>query len=398
MKRHVVLLASSMILCGMVWTASYRFGRASGEAVVQQRLTQLGSANRLEADLPGVSAANQADTPARKPRSRESLTRLLEEWSVGMPPNGASGGAIVRDGMKQLSLEEVRLAMDLVLELPQGLARTKLSMALLSRWADEAPAVALDYLHSHRDDAGAFASLWMSAIFPVWAKHDPKAAARAMAATLQGEEDEIVRGSIGNAIFLVAEKLAETDLTDAMNHVSELPEWGQVSGYRAVARQVDGSGRQRFLDTIRAMPPGSGATAWQQAAAAALAPMDAAAATQWIDSLELAPEARERSSQAVFDQWKQHDPRAATAWAMAQLPGEQHPQLIEQAVAGWALREPNECGRWLNEWGQDPRLDAGFAKFASIISAKDPESARAWAARISDPVQREKILAALGAE
>jgi len=159
-----------------------------------------------------------------------------------------------------------------------------------------------------------------------------------------------------------------------------------------VAKQVHGDGRESFLDRIRALPDGPEKTGWQRAAAAAMAPVSAAAASQWIDSLGV-PEAKYHdTTRAVFEKWKQHDPRAATEWASARLPEAERAELVTRAVADWAPREPNDCGRWLSSLESGPHLDGAVATFAGAIAAKDPESARAWAGRITDPALRDRCV------
>jgi hypothetical protein len=68
---------------------------------------------------------------------------------------------------------------------------------------------------------------------------------------------------------------------------------------------------------------------------------------------------------------------------------------MAQAVKEWAPREPNECGKWLGSLEPGPQLDRAMAAFAHTVAAKDPESAKAWAERITDAGMRAESLATL---
>ena len=400
MNRHLTFILLMAAGLGASILIGHHLGSRRGEAVVaaKARARAADHATAPAVPPPPGAAASPADT--QRPRSRAEMKRLLDDLQGRLTATGAPVGPFsaafknpeILETLNGLSLDEVRLALDLVSEMPFGLERSGLSVALMSRWGREEPAGALAHFRSHRDDAGPFGTLWLSAVVMPWSEKDPAAAAKAFAATLNGEDDDILQGSIGNTVFMVAEKLSAADPGAAMRHVAELPEWARASAFSAVSKQVHDHRRQAFLDGIRAMPEGAEKTAWQQAAATAMAPVDAAAASQWIDSLGL-PEAQVHdSTRAVFEKWKQHDPRAATDWAAARLPEAERATLVARAVESWAPREPNECGRWLGSLEPGPPLDGAVAAFARTIAAKDPESARAWAERISDPQLREKSL------
>jgi len=75
-------------------------------------------------------------------------------------------------------------------------------------------------------------------------------------------------------------------------------------------------------------------------------------------------------------------------------PSPERAWLLTRAIESWAPREPNECGRWLAEWTPGPQLDPAVAAFVRTVRDKDPESARAWAERITDPKIRAAALSA----
>jgi hypothetical protein len=408
MKRHLVFAAVLVAALGASVLLGHHLGRRRGEAAVAAQLNAVSHSTPAPGSLtspppPPAPGSAAAEGPKHGPKSRDEMRQVLADLKSRM--FSASGGrsgismafneAAVTELLDTLSLDDVRLALSLVAELPPGMDRTGFSVALMARWGREDAAGAMEYFRTHRDEAGTFGTLWLTAVMMPWAERDPAAAARELAATLKPEDDDILQGSIGNTAFMVAEKLAQRDPAAALRHVADLPEWVRDPARSAVAKQVHDERREPFLESIKAMPEGEEKTAWQRAAATAMAPVDAAAASRWIDSLGLPEAATHDSTRAVFEKWKQHDPRAATEWAAARLPEGERAALVTSAVQDWAPREPNECGRWLGELEPGPQTDQAVAVFARTVAAKDPDSARAWADRITDPHLKAEALQAL---
>ena len=346
---------------------------------------------------PASSASGADRTPARaSSRSRDEMTAWLEERKARILQARQPSGPALADEFAALTLEEAMLALEQVRTWPSDLTRLGLLNFLLTRLAREDPAAAAAWLKTNSDKTNpAFNAILMGIVYKQWAESDPRTAAPQFAAALHDVTDGFAQSKASNSVFMIAEKLAQADLPAAFRLVQELPEWTRRQAVTAVAKQVHGAGRESFLNAIRTMPPGADATTWQHAAATALAPVDATAAGQWIDSLHLSADESGAAARAVFQDWKSHDPRAATAWAMTRLPAAEHGALVTSTVQSWAQSEPNDCGRWLNELGENPSWDPAFAAFAGEVKRKDPESARAWAARISDAALRERTLSGI---
>lgn len=399
MNRHsltLVCIASATL--GSL-AAGYFLGNRRGEAAVEAQRAALSNARSLEnRALPQMARRGGHGTaePNAKPRTRAEVAKFLADLKMRTPASAGPSGNL-RPGMddpaaeaalEALSLDDVRTAMDLANEMPPGLERTGLSMALMRRWAREDPMGALGYFESHRDEAGPFGTLWLASVLMPWIETDAPTAAREFARVLHNEHDDILQGSISNAVWMVAEKLRSSDPAGALGYVGSLPEWARESARSAVSKEVHGHGRDAFLNCLRTLPEGPDKTAWQLAAASAMAPVDAPAATRWIDSLGLSEAARHETIRSVFDNWSAHDPRAAVEWAGARLPESEKPGLLAQTVERWAAREPNECGRWLGELPVGPDLDPSLAAFARAVASKDADSASAWADQITDPERR----------
>lgn len=407
MKRHW-MIALVLVLCTVGSTViGHIFGRHRGERAAEDRRAALAAAadSSLRTGPPPAERAGKRKSPSPQatPRSRDAIKRSLADLKTRMYNSSGSPGSLsislneeaAAEALDRWSLEEVRLALETVGELPPGLDKYGFSMVLLQRWAREDPEGALAYHDAHRDEADTFRGLWLHAIFAPWIENDPVEAARALVVVLNREPAEI-NGGVPNAVLTAAETLSQKDPGAAMQFVAALPDWARASARTSVAKLVQGDGRAAFLDSLRALSSGPEATDWQRAAAAALAPVDPGAASQWIDSLGLSQEDTRETTRSVFEHWKNHNPQAAVDWAAARLPLAEKTLLMTRAVESWAAREPNECGRWLGSFDPAPEFDHVVAAFAQAVKSKDPGSARAWADRITDPKIRADTLQLLG--
>ncbi|MEM7383497.1 MAG: hypothetical protein AAF514_01005 [Verrucomicrobiota bacterium] len=73
------------------------------------------------------------------------------------------------------------------------------------------------------------------------------------------------------------------------------------------------------------------------------------------------------------------------------VPLEEQSPLIDTAIGQWTKTDVDEAGRWLGQEEPSPTRDLALQSFALRIFRVDPEAARAWAARISDPEIREQV-------
>ncbi len=397
MKRRLIPIAAAAAALLLSVAIGHRAGDAIGEARATQRNAAGGGdkATGRAATAAGNSAGSRTaahDVAAWLERMKSRLfqtTASKGSVSVGM------GDSAIADEMNDLTLGEVQAALDLVKDWPPGRQRHGMIMALLARWAREDAPAALAYANANRESASPYAAFWFAGVFLSWADKEPQVAADAMVRQFRDESDDIVQGASGNTVFMVMDKLARRDFRAAMKTAADLPEWAQRSAMAAVSRQVNGEGREAFLEAIRQLPDATARETWRQDAALALVRTEPAAASAFLDSFGLPPKELDNATRWVFHAWRLQDAPAAVAWASERLPATERPLLLQNAVTDWAEREPNDCGRWLATLPDGPELDGAFTSFAQAISAKDPESARAWAGRIHDPAHRAAVLAEL---
>jgi hypothetical protein len=97
-------------------------------------------------------------------------------------------------------------------------------------------------------------------------------------------------------------------------------------------------------------------------------------------------------------QWEGCDPsrsKEAFSWLWKTVPvssrGVALASIVEYWASGkpWSARDPDACGRWLNEQPNlGPECDPALKAFALHAAAKDPGAGLEWAKRVSEPAVR----------
>ncbi len=112
-------------------------------------------------------------------------------------------------------------------------------------------------------------------------------------------------------------------------------------------------------------------------------------AAQWLESQQGQPWVADGSLvTSTAAQLASRDPAAALAWAGRT--GSAH--ATDVAMQVWAQRDSTAASQWLRQHPDTPNYDAAAAALATAVSAEDPDAARAWAASLKDPAQREALL------
>ncbi len=111
-------------------------------------------------------------------------------------------------------------------------------------------------------------------------------------------------------------------------------------------------------------------------------------AAAWAASIE-DPGARFAAEAGIAIGWSEHDPGGAVEWALSAI---QDPEQLEDLVGditfNWSNLDPRGATRWLEQQAPGPQTDLVLKSFSGLVIDDDPESAIAWASRISDPALR----------
>lgn len=276
--------------------------------------------------------------------------------TAGRGEGGLSGAA--RDGKSQpqksgtsfLASPNYHAALE-VAGMADGPTRTEAMEALIETWAANDPGVAADWAGSL--PAGNFRDDAMSALMFHWGLSAPAEAAAWMART--GIDDP-------EAVSALAGRWAATDAAAASS-------WA--------ASQTDPLLRH---DAILAV-----AGAW-----AGPAPQAAAA---WVASLPAAE--RPGATTTLIATWADSDPAAAAAWLGQQPDAGQESQLAAVSVLAtvWAESNPGAVSKYINSLPEGPVREAASSQFAIAAAPNAPAEALTWAMNLTDPLQRNQVVA-----
>ena len=120
--------------------------------------------------------------------------------------------------------------------------------------------------------------------------------------------------------------------------------------------------------------------------------------SEWLFQIPLAEtdQARLLTCIAQWDGSRADGAADAFAWLWQTVPVGQRVEALTSIVEYWASdkpwssKDPDGCGRWLNEQGPlGPEFSGALKSFALHAVAKDPESGLAWAQQIADPAIRQ---------
>ena len=142
-----------------------------------------------------------------------------------------------------------------------------------------------------------------------------------------------------------------------------------------------------------ALPPSEMRLQAAAAVAAAWAAADPPSAAAWAALLP-APE-RAAPLTAALAQWATSDPPAAAAWlALASFDSELDRAAAAAAlITPWTDQSPAAAAKYLNSLPEGPAKEAAASQFAVAAAATAPAEALMWAMNLSDPTQRNQVVA-----
>ncbi|MES2707197.1 MAG: hypothetical protein V4726_11415 [Verrucomicrobiota bacterium] len=298
-----------------------------------------GNNSRNAAASSGTSAQNGADQ---------------EFPGAGAPGSGRSGknsdGTPSGISKAFLASPHYKAALD-VAGMADGLTRSEAMEALIETWVATSPVDAADWAGSL--PAGNFRDDAMSALMFHWGLAAPAGAAAWMART--GVDDP-------EAASALAGRWAVTDAASAAIWSEGLPD--PVMRHNAIA-----------------------------GVAGAWAEHSPEAAAAWVTGLPAADKAAAATTLAAA--WAQAAPAAAAAWLARQKDAGQESQAGALAVLTtlWAEQSPGAASKFLNSLPEGPARDAATSQFAVAAAPTAPAEALTWAMNLTDPVQRNQVVA-----
>ncbi|MDB6133903.1 MAG: hypothetical protein JWM59_2146 [Verrucomicrobiales bacterium] len=234
--------------------------------------------------------------------------------------------------------------------MPDGPTRAEAMEALIETWAASAPEDAADWAGTL--PAGNFRDDALSAVMFHWGLSAPADAASWLART--GVDDP-------EAASVLAGQWAAQDAASAAVWSEKLTD--------PVLRQ----------DAINAVAGAWGARTPEAAAV-------------WVTGL---PAAGKAAAVPLVAAWAQTSPEAAAAWLARQQDAGQESQTAAVAVLAttWAEKNPGAASRFVNSLPEGPVREAASSQFAVAAAPTAPAEALTWAMNLTDPVQRNQVVA-----
>ncbi len=228
--------------------------------------------------------------------------------------------------------------------------------------------------------------------FSRWSAADPQGAWEA----LQAADFPRWRTLPGSLEGGVLKYWAQENLNDALSAWGSLTEGDQKNAFSGISRTFvsDPETRGRLFDYLKERPQGEGR---QWAIGSLLQHWVGAegfdAPAEWISTNSgdfSAEDTAEFERKIAFSQVGS-DPGSTIAWLMDRSNPDRRSADLEALVFGWSISQPSATGEWLATLDLGRDTDKAVARFARTIERQDPESAYAWAQRITDRLTRDQV-------
>ena len=267
-----------------------------------------------------------------------------------------------------------------------------LQMALLGKWAETDGPAAMKYAEEHPAGSGMMAQMGKMGVAAAWAEKDPEAVWKWYK---EQNETDSGGGPFGGSMVLVSlfSQLAANDPAQAFKRLEELEDTERQMALGGVlqASMFDDAKRTAILKELEAMPDADERKQAKQMMLSQWAMLAPDQAMEWVKTQP--PAEQDAMRETAGTMLLMSDPKKGASFLLDGATDEQKPQRYDQIITTWAMTDTNAAGTWLSAQPQGPHLDAARSSFVTAASRKDPESAMAWAATITDV---EKRIAATG--
>ncbi len=312
------------------------------------------------------AAANASRGPAAPTKDRVETAALMDRIEPGQFPEAAR----------------------LSLALTDERARRRLTVDLLTRWAEKAAGGAWAFVRENMKNRERGEAL--ERILRTWAEHEPGAALRAVRDELAALA--VIVPAPPERQALVATLVKGMSRTDAAAAWSAALDFTDPDDRAAAVRAAMPSGT---------MPPGGHAALWaglrelpasvrpelEKEFATLCLRTGAEAAAAWAAGLAAGPE-RDEVAALLGAAWVKKEPGPALDWARQTASEAARPQVTAVLIDQWAARDVNAAGEWLGRLPATAETDPARAALARAALPHDPVSAMTWARSLSDPALR----------
>lgn len=338
-----------------------------------------------------AAPASDADgaSPARS--AREAIGDARRELGSGGGGFFYSPSAMFRAfaPLMELPAEQVRAAIDEVeSSITEPQQKQMFLSLLLGRWAEESPREALAYAEKMIEESGPAAGPASFSVIGAWAQRDPDAVWDWY--VKKRDSDTLGAGVMGGDAYLamIFSGMALRDVDKALGRLTELDD-DQGSrqaafGIASSVAQRPGS-RDRVLARSASLPPDL-RDSIRQGILSQWAVTGTDEAMGWLRTLPTGE--RDQLIGSAGYSLMMADPEKGAEFLMEDATEENLSSRYQTIVSGWANRDLNAAGEWLNAQPASPAQDGARSGFAMQVARRDPESAMEWAKSVSDEGRR----------
>lgn len=264
---------------------------------------------------------------------------------------------------------------------------------LLSRWAQEDAAAALDFARSELSGSNQYQGL--CGLFEHLAKSDAQGAFIQWSETMNQLDDP--KNAQGSLLAIMGHWWTK-DLDGAMTAIQSLEDssdrYSALNGcFGDSFVNASASDKERLLTAIKVLPDEGNRNHGLSAYASALARNRSLEEMgTWIEDQELEGEAAASAERGAAGAYLTKDPSKAAQWLGERATTESLSEHLKYVVVRWAMHEPNAVGKWLGTFEVSQRTDNAMEAYANTIAHDDIESAFYWGQNIHDPERRFQAL------
>ena len=246
----------------------------------------------------------------------------------------------------------------------EGRASTHVIASALSRWAQDDPLAALEWIRTNaKEHPDLVTDEAKRGVLKGAAKQDPR-----LAFTLI---DELNLGEGGG--WNAAHAIGESATTPEQRK-------GVLLALREYMKTTDGDERHAVCrETVTALGQGAVREGYDHA-------------VSWLESAALTEE-ETRAFANGLSPWQMRDDTGKwIEWMDAKLPPEDVPVKVTSLMDQWAREDYKAAGVWLNDFKEGPVKDAAVRSYATTVAPYEPASAAEWALTLPEGEQKSKLL------
>ncbi|MES2708413.1 MAG: hypothetical protein V4726_17600 [Verrucomicrobiota bacterium] len=394
MKLNRLSIAGAGALWLGTLSGAYFFGKSKGtsDAGSASAVNAAGgegsnqTAMRNRPGAPGTGSGAGIGADSGKPMALKAILAQMKEKMRGGGLQNPASMMKVMGLLDKIQVEDIPAALAEAESMTDPQQKMTLLMGLLGKWAETDGPAAMKYAGEHSSGLGMMAQMAKASVAGTWAEKDPEAVWK----WYKDQGDKDTGGMMGGNLVLASlfSNLAGKDMDSAFTRLDEIEGAGRTMALAGIFQSVlfDPEKRDAVLKKLETLPEESERKQARQMMLSQWTMLSPTEATDWVKTQPQKEQAELRESMGPM--LMMSDPKKGAAFMIEGATEEEKPKRYAAVVGPWARMDTNAAGTWLSAQPQGPHLDEARRSFVGAASERDPESAMAWAATITDEEKR----------